>query len=110
MTVKKKNKPQIVVDISVQSKFTQQDLETSKHLVVEDSYPQFYGEDLPESFKYVGRFLVDISDIDWDTQYENSQNARAGGGNPKHKEIKQDIGEYGFKLKHPPIEIGRAHV
>jgi hypothetical protein len=100
-------KPQIVVDVSIQSKFTEQDLDTSKHLVVEDSYPQFYGEDLPESFKYVGRFIVDVDDIDWENKYENAQIARAGGGNPKHKEIKQDIREYGFKLKHPPIALRR---
>lgn len=107
MTSKKTKKPQIVVNVTTQSKFTQEDLETSKHLVVEDSYPQFYGEDLPESLKYLGRFLVDIGDIDWDAKYENSQGARAGGGNQKHKEIQQDINEYGFKLKHPPIALRR---
>lgn len=100
-------KPQIVVDVSTQFKFTQENLETSNHLVVEDSYPQFYGEDLPESFKYVGRYIVDIGDIEWENKYENTQNARAGGGNPKYKEIKQDIREYGFKLKHPPIALRR---
>ena len=62
MTNSKSKKPQIVVDFSIQSKFTQEDLNTSKHLVVEDSYPQFYGEDLPKSFKYVGRYIVDIDD------------------------------------------------
>jgi hypothetical protein len=82
-------KPQIVVDVSTQFKFTQENLETSNRLVVEDSYPQFYGEDLPESFKYVGRYIVDIVDIEWENKYENTQSARAGGGNPKYKEIKQ---------------------
>ena len=103
----KTKKQKIVVDVSSQSKFTQEDLETSKHLVVEDSYPQFYGEDLPESFKYVGRYVVDIVDIEWENKFENTQCARAGGGNPKHKEIKQDIREYGFKLKHPPSALRR---
>jgi hypothetical protein len=107
MTNSKTKKPQIVVDVSVQSKFTQENLDTSKHLVVEDSYPQFYGEDLPKSFKYVGRYIVDIDDIEWENKYENTQTARAGGGNPKHKEVKQDIREYGFKLKHPPIALRR---
>lgn len=108
MSNKKTKKPQIVVDISSQSKFTQEDLATSKHLVVEDSYPQFYGEDLPKTFNYVGRFLVDINDIEWESRYgDNTQTARAGGGNPKYKEIKQDIREYGFKLKHPPIALRR---
>ena len=76
----KNKKQKIVVDVLSQSKFTQEDLETSKHLVVEDSYPQFYGEDLPESFKYVGRYVVDIDDIEWENKYENTQIARAGGG------------------------------
>ena len=65
----KTKKQKIVVDVSSQSKFTQEDLETSKHLVVEDSYPQFYGEDLPESFKYVGRYVVDIVDIEWENKF-----------------------------------------
>lgn len=107
MSNKKVKKPKIVVDILSQNRFTQEDLETSKRLVVEDSYPQFYGEDLPKSLSYVGRYLVDIADIDWEFSFDNTQTARAGGGNPKHKEIRQDIREYGYKLKHPPIALRR---
>lgn len=103
----KVKKQKIIVDLPIQSEFTQEDLNTSKHLVVEDSYPQFYGEDLPKSFKYVGRYIVDTNDVDWENKYENTQSARAGGGNPKYKELKQDIREYGFKLKHPPIALRR---
>ena len=108
MLNKKIKKPQIVVDTRSQNRFTKEDLETSNRLVVEDSYPQFYGEDLPKSMSYTGRFIVEANDIDWESRYgDNTQTARAGGGNPKHKEIRQDIREYGFKLKHPPIALRR---
>lgn len=108
--IKTKNyfkKSKIVVDVTSQFKFTDENLKTSSDLIVEEAFPQFYGEDLPNSFKYAGRHLVDINDIDWESKYENTQTARAGGGNPKYKEIKQDIREYGFKLKHPPIALRR---
>jgi hypothetical protein len=108
--LRKKNtfsKTKIAVDVSSQFKFTEENLKTNVKLVVEEAFPQLYGEDLPESFEYAGRHLVDIDDIEWESKYENTQTARSGGGNPKYKEIKQDIREYGFKLKHPPIALRR---
>lgn len=100
-------KSKIVVDVASQFKFTEDNLETTQKLVVEEAFPQFYGDELPESFQYAGRHLVDIDDIEWESNYENTQTARSGGGNPKYKEIRQDIREYGFKLKHPPIALRR---
>jgi len=97
----------IVVNINNQKKFTIDDLNATKILVVEESYPELYGEGLQKSFKYAGRHIVDIDDIDWESNYENTQTARSGGGNPRYKEIKQDITDYGFKLKHVPIALRR---
>lgn len=104
---KKSQISKIVVDVINQFKFTEDNLKTANRLIVEEAYPQFYGEDLPESFNYVGRFLVEIDDVSWESKYQDTQYARAGGGNPKYKEIKQDIRDYGFKLKHPPIALRR---
>jgi hypothetical protein len=100
-------KLKIVVDINSQKKFTIDNLSATNVLIVEASYPELYGENLQKSFKYTGRYIVDIDDINWESTYENTQRARAGGGNPKYKEIKQDITNYGFKLKHPPIALRR---
>ena len=100
-------KLKIVVDINSQKKFTIDNLSATNVLIVEASYPELYGENLQKSFKYTGRYIVDIDDINWESVYENTQRARAGGGNPKYKEIKQDITNYGFKLKHPPIALRR---
>jgi len=100
-------KLKIVVDINSQKKFTIDNLSATNVLIVEASYPELYGEDLQKSFKYTGRYIVDIDAINWESNYENTQTARAGGGNPKYKEIKQDITNYGFKLKHAPIALRR---
>lgn len=108
--LRKKNtfkKSKIVVDVASQFKFTEDNLKTTQKLVVEEAFPQFYGEELPESFHYGDRHLVDIDAIEWESKYENTQTARSGGGNPQFKEIRQDIREYGFKLKHPPIALRR---
>ena len=109
-SLRKKNtfkKSKIIVDVRSQFKFTEENLLTTFNLVMEEAFPQFYGEELPDSFKYAGRHLVDIDAIAWESKYGDTQTARAGGGNPKYKEVKQDIREYGFKLKHPPIALRR---
>jgi len=94
---------EISVDVSTTKKFTKQHLDVSKKLINKEAFPEFYGADLPKTAKYISRLLVDVKDISWESEFENTQMARKGGGNPKYKEIKQDIVEYGFKLKHPQL-------
>lgn len=101
------SKSKIKVDIHKQNRFTDENLETCNSLIVEEAFPHFYGEDLPESMVYVGRFLIDVESIQWESKHQNTQTARAGGGNPEYKEIRQDISCHGFKLKHPPIALRR---
>jgi len=96
-----------IVDVRSQTKFTEENLKIANSLIVEEAFPQLYGEELPDSFKYIGRHIVEMSDIEWESKFENTQTARAGGANPKYKEIRQDIRDYGFKLKHPPIALRR---
>lgn len=93
---------EISVDVNTIKKFTEQHLNVSKRLVVKEAFPEFYGKGLPETAKYISRMLVDMDDISWESEYENTQKSRRGGSNVKYPDIKQDIKEYGFKLKHPP--------
>lgn len=109
-TIKISKQKRIVVPVNFNGKlnrFTEQDLQTTFDLVSEQAYPECYGEKLPKSLVYVGRFLIEMKDIDWETKEQNTQTARAGGGNPKHSDIQQDIRENGFKLKHVPISLRR---
>jgi len=96
---------EISVDVLTTKKFTKQHLNVSKKLVIKEAFPEFYGEELPKTAKHISRQLVDMKDVYWESEFENTQMARKGGGNPKYKEIKQDIVEYGFKLKHPPVAL-----
>ena len=64
------------------------------------THPHLYGNGLLK--KRVDRKLVDISEIK--TFTSNNQSARKAG-NKKFKQIRQDINNFGFKLKHPPIAL-----
>ncbi len=101
------SKTRIVVPVHDTNKFTEQDLETTYKLVVPEAHPELYGEQLMPSLVYLGRYIVNIDDIEWESKEQNTQTARAGGGNPRYKEIRQDIRTNGFKLKHPPIALRR---
>lgn len=101
------SKNKIVVSVRDTNRFTDNNLDMNGKLVVPEAFPELYGEDLMDSFVYAGRYLVEMSDIQWESNQQNTQVARAGGGNPKYTEIKQDISDNGFKLKHPPIALRR---
>ena len=53
-----------IVDVRSQTKFTEENLKIANSLIVEEAFPQLYGEELPDSFKYIGRHIVEMSDID----------------------------------------------
>ena len=64
------------------------------------THPHLYGNGLFK--KRVDRRLVDLSEIK--TFTSNKQSARKAG-NKMLKQIRQDINNFGFKLKHPPIAL-----
>ena len=93
-----------IVDIHTIKTFTDKHLEISKQLVNEQTNPDLFGK----HFKFgedKGRSLVPIKDVSWLTTSRFSQYSRASGGNPKYKEIKNDILEHGYKLNKEPIAL-----
>jgi len=95
-----------VVDIHTTKTFTDVHLNISKELINENNRPDLYGNNL--SFgKDLGRQLVVIKDIKWHGTIRNTQYARAAGANPKYKEVKNSITEFGYKLSNEPIALWR---
>ena len=98
-------------------KFTKEDLEWSIKLNDPNqndsnnsiyTHPHLYGNGLLK--KRVDRRLVDTSELK--IFVSNNQNATSPNmngarrvGNIKFKDIRQDINNFGFKLKHPPIAL-----
>ena len=95
-----------VVDVHNNNKFSNEHLEQSKKLINEDNRPDLYGNNIKFG-KDGGRHLVPIIDIKWKGTVRNTQSYRAEGGNPKKKEVKNSITEFGYKLKHEPIALRR---
>jgi len=95
----RKNKA--IVDIDNNNKFTENDLKIHKELINwPEAYPDIFGTGLPEEIEFVEWRLINLEDIDY-----NSQKFRAGGRTTKEKfiEIKQNIKRNGFKLRYPSI-------
>ncbi len=97
----------IIVDVNSTNKFTEENLETYKKLIVPEAYPWLFGEDLIPTLKvFSSEAIVNIDDVNWlDTN--TTQTARNGGKNPKIKEIARDVASYGFKLTNPAIALFR---
>ena len=98
-----------VISVDTVTKFTQEDLMWSKKLNDPDqndnnnsiyNHPHLYGNGLLK--KRIDRRLVDVSEIKLFSP--NTQSARRVG-NKMFKEVRQDINNFGFKLKHPPIAL-----
>ena len=98
-----------VISVDTVTKFTQEDLMWSKKLNDPDqndnnnsiyNHPHLYGNGLLK--KRIDRRLVDVSEIKLFSS--NTQSARRVG-NKMFKEVRQDINNFGFKLKHPPIAL-----
>ena len=97
----------IIVDVNSTNKFTEEDLETYKKLIVPEAYPWLFGEDLLPVLKvFSSEAIVNIDDVNW---FDNNrqQTSRNGGKNPKIKEIARDVASYGFKLTNPAIALFR---
>ena len=98
-----------IISVDTVTKFTQEDLTWSKKLNDPDqndnnnsiyNHPHLYGNGLLK--KRIDRRLVDVSEIKLFSS--NTQSARRVG-NKMFKEVRQDINNFGFKLKHPPIAL-----
>ena len=98
-----------IISVDTVTKFTQEDLTWSKKLNDPDqndnnnsiyNHPHLYGNGLLK--KRIDRRLVDVSEIKLFSP--NTQSARRVG-NKMFKEVRQDINNFGFKLKHPPIAL-----
>ena len=98
-----------VISVDTVTKFTQNDMLWSKKLNDPDqndnnnsiyNHPHLYGNGLLK--KRIDRRLVDVSEIK--LFQSNTQSARRVG-NKMFKEVRQDINNFGFKLKHPPIAL-----
>ena len=97
----------IIVDVNSTNKFTEENLETYKKLIVPEAYPWLFGEDLIPTLKvFSSEAIVNIDDVNW-LDSNTTQTARSGGKNPKIKEIARDVASYGFKLTNPAIALFR---
>jgi len=97
----------IIVDVNSTNKFTEENLETYKKLIVPEAYPWLFGEDLIPTLKvFSSEAIVNIDDVNWQDS-NTQQTARNGGKNPKIKEIARDVASYGFKLTNPAIALFR---
>tara|TARA_B100001063_G_C16703614_1_gene523970 strand:+ start:136 stop:1236 length:1101 start_codon:yes stop_codon:yes gene_type:complete len=101
-----------VVPVDTVTNFTEKDLEWSLKLNDPNNndfnnskyiYPHLYGEELKG--KRVDRRLVSVSDIDRTNKFIFQTQAARAVGNKKYKLVRQDINNFGFKLKHPPIAL-----
>jgi hypothetical protein len=97
----------ISIDLNSIKVFTDHHLETYKRLNPIEKYPWLFGKDLPESLTPIGVRLVNFDDVEWKDSITGlvTQGARAGGKNPKIKEISRSIAANGFKLSHPAIAV-----
>ena len=93
---------QTIIDVNSTNYFTEQNLKDYKSLVNPNAFPELYGIDLPKQLKYSGDYIVELDDI---TQSGGIQGGRAGGANPKFKEMNRGIKRNGFKLKYPAIAL-----
>jgi len=96
----------ISVDINAFTAFHPEHLKTHKDLIVERAFPWLFGDKLLKTLLYCLIDRVNIADINMTGMF-TSQGVRAGGKNPKFKQIAQDIREFGFKLMHPAICLFR---
>jgi len=103
----------ISVDINAFTAFQPEHLETHKDLIVERAFPWLFGNKLLPTLQLEGdsedRGYIDLvhkDDINMTGMF-TSQGVRAGGKNPKFKQIAQDIREFGFKLFNPAICLFR---
>ena len=71
------------------------------YLIIRDIFPE-WAVDAGLLKKRIDRRLVDVSEIKLFSS--NTQSARRVG-NKMFKEVRQDINNFGFKLKHPPIAL-----
>jgi hypothetical protein len=56
----------IIVDVNSTNKFTEEDLETYKKLIVPEAYPWLFGEDLLPVLKvFSSEAIVNIDDVNW---------------------------------------------
>mgnify|MGYP001239688364 CR=1 FL=1 len=99
------------VDLTVIKKFTQQHLDFSNKIsnpklqpIIKETESHIYGNKLPKGVRWVDRKIINLSDIQWDFSSKTSQKVRASG-NPRYREIQQDINEYGWKLKNIPPAV-----
>lgn len=97
-----------VIELKRHGSFTQEDFQTSLHFLDnhKETYPQFYIEgEMPNSVKYVGRYLIDADTIDRGNVLGYQQYVRASGKNRAYDEIQIDINEFGYKLHCRPISV-----
>ena len=94
------NTTDTIVDVNNRDRFTNEDLKKYNTLISKEAYPELYGEEIPESLKYVGDKLIDMSDIER-YPYGTTQPYRTSGINDQYDEIWQSIRENGFKLRYP---------
>ena len=99
------------VDLSVTKRFTQEHLDFNNKVcnpkfnsIIKETEAHIYGNKLPKGVRWVDRKIINLSDIKWDFSSKTSQKVRYTG-NPRYREIKQDINEYGWKLKNIPPAV-----
>lgn len=93
---------QTIIDVNSTNYFTEQNLKDYQSLVNPNAFPELYGIDLAKQLIYSGDHIVEMDDI---TQSGGIQTFRAGGANPKFKEMNRGIKRNGFKLKYPAIAL-----
>jgi hypothetical protein len=99
------NDNSVVVNTLKQKEFSQSNLNTLKKLVIEDAWPELYGDELPEGIKFTGFDLMSMYELEEAIKESyGSQEARAGE-NSEFDNIKNDIITNGYKLRYPPIAV-----
>ena len=102
---KVKDDNSIVVNTLFTDQFSKQHLATLQKLVVEDAWPELYGNQLPEGIEFKGFDLMDISLLDKAIKGSIGSQVARSTDNPEFDNIKNDILTNGYKLRYPPIAV-----
>ena len=101
----KKSEDETIVNTHYQKKFTDKHLDTTKRIISLEAYPELYGDKLPEDMEFIGFRIIPMNKLMTSiNQTYGSQVARQTD-NVKYNEVKNNIIDYGFKLRCNPIAV-----